>query len=1064
MHSQSPSPEFAASTISIKEIVEKNAQQYTPLLEDAPYTSKTIRLIAFYLPQFHQIPENDTWWGKGFTEWTNVKAAKPQFAGHYQPHVPGELGYYDLAHDPKILPRQIELAKLYGLEGFCFYFYWFNGKRLLEDPVRHYLENQKLDFPFCLCWANENWSRRWDGLDNEILIGQKHSPDDDLAFIEYISQYFHDPRYIRIAGKPLLLVYRPGLLPSAKATANRWRQWCRNHGIGEVYLAYTQSFEAVNPKKYGFDAAIEFPPNRAGIQPLLVREKEIFNEDFSGVLYDLNEVAQPSQHYSKPDYTLFRGLCPSWDNTARRREKATIFINNPPRLYQEWLYNAALDTASRFKQKDTSLVFVNAWNEWAEGAHLEPDRKNGYAYLQATREALVQADTYCGRQRILLVAHDAHPHGAQSLILHIAKVLHEDFFFAVDMVVLGDGALLEKYANYATIHSLAGEKHDGRKAAELSASLFAQGIHTAICNTTVTGIFAKTLKEQGFRVVSLIHELTSVIKKNYLQPQVQSIARHADCIVFPAREVQQGFSTFTDLPLPATVIRPQGLFRKNTMLSLPAGKAKKQLLNKLNLENNALIVLSVAFGDHRKGVDLFVDAGLLVAREMENVFFVWVGHFDAAMEKEIKKRLDNSNFADRFIFPGMDFQSDIYYAGADLYALTSREDPFPNVVLEALNASTPVIAFDGAGGFTELLSRGIGSLIPPFDTQAFAREIISLLQNPENIEAKGRTGQAIISKEFSFRHYLFELLELAGIAPKRISVIVPNYNYGRYLAERISSITQQTYPIYELIVLDDASTDDSVTQLEKILPERAGDLTFIANESNSGNPFIQWKKGVETATGDYIWIAEADDSSAAGFLEEVVKAFTDPQVVMSYCQSKQLSAKGSIICNNYLDYLADVSSAKWLHHYVIDGKEEICSALAIKNTIPNVSAVLFEKKRLMKVLREHIETIKQYRIAGDWLIYVMLLKGGNIAFSPRALNLHRRHQESRTLGNFNISQLREIISLQQIIRDSFHPDDEVVEKAFTHTQHLYEKFGLATEQAPTFDKNPELSEYLKAGR
>jgi lipopolysaccharide biosynthesis protein len=368
------------------------APRYVPrLAPNAPPFEKVVRAIAFYLPQFHSIPENDAWWGKGFTEWTNVNPAKPQFAGHYQPHVPDDfLGHYDL-RDTVVMRKQIELAKQYGIEGYCFYTYWFGGKRLLEKPVENYLKDKTLDLPFCLCWANENWSRRWDGLESEILMAQQHSPEDDLAFIQSVAAYMSDPRYIRVDGKPLLLVYRPSLLPSAKETANRWRDWCRQNSIGEVFLAYTQSFEAVDPVTYGFDAAIEFPPNNSA-PPNITAHVEPLAGDFAATVYDWRELVERSKNYKTPDYKLFRGVCPAWDNTARRKNKGSILLHSSPQGYQEWLYSAIADTRKRFMRPDERLIFINAWNEWAEGAHLEPDKRYGYAYLEATRMAHIRAD------------------------------------------------------------------------------------------------------------------------------------------------------------------------------------------------------------------------------------------------------------------------------------------------------------------------------------------------------------------------------------------------------------------------------------------------------------------------------------------------------------------------------------------------------------------------------------------------------------------------------------------------------------------------------------------------
>lgn len=395
---------------------EEEGTVYVPLLQAPPLENREVKVICFYLPQFHAIPENDAWWGTGFTEWTNVEPAQPQFINHYQPHVPGELGYYNLL-EKATQQRQIELAKLYGIEGFCFYFYWFGGTRLLEKPIENYLNDSTLDLPFCLCWANENWSRRWDGLDHEMLIAQQHSPVDDIAFIECVAKYMKDDRYIRIDGKPLLLVYRPGLLPAPRETVARWRNWCRDHGIGEIYLAYTQSFEALDPASYDFDAAIEFPPNNSAL--INVNDKVVpLRADFEANVYDARVLVERSENYHQPAYKLFRSVCPSWDNTARRKNKGSILINSNPGIYQRWLTNAIQYTKKAYSHPDERLVFVNAWNEWAEGAHLEPDQRYGYAYLEATRMAQVKTS---------LANKEKHTNTKQSIAI-VVHAFYEEVF------------------------------------------------------------------------------------------------------------------------------------------------------------------------------------------------------------------------------------------------------------------------------------------------------------------------------------------------------------------------------------------------------------------------------------------------------------------------------------------------------------------------------------------------------------------------------------------------------------------------------------------------------------
>ncbi|HMS83260.1 MAG TPA: glycoside hydrolase family 99-like domain-containing protein [Nitrospira sp.] len=1022
---------------------------YIPLLQATPLKSKPARVICFYLPQYHPIPENDAWWGEGFTEWTNVQPAMPQFAGHYQPRVHGELGYYNLLN-PAVQRRQVELAKLYGIGGFCFYFYWFGGKRLLEKPIENYLNDRRLDLPFCLCWANENWSRRWDGLDSEILIAQQHSPEDDVAFIRYVSRYMCDTRYIRIGGKPLLLVYRPSLLASAKETAQRWRGWCRDNGVGEIYLAYTQSFETLDPSQYGFDAAIEFPPNNS-VLPNITNTVTSPERRFRGVAYDWRVLAARSEKYQHPQYRLFRGVCPAWDNTARRKNRSTVFLHSTPSLYKRWLKNAIQDTEKRFATQDERLIFVNAWNEWAEGAYLEPDARYGYAYLQATRNALSGDKDGLNEEgrKIVLVAHDAYPHGAQLLSFNLAKTLRHGFGFHVDMICLGDGPLKTEYAKWATVHDLARVDVRGPEAIALARRLYEEGHRAALVNTTASGYFLETLATNGIKCIALIHELRGVLDQLSLHGHAKSIATHATRIVFAAEEVATSFKEVASADVSKFVIRPQGLYKRRSKLSDRAAD-RKNLRQKLGLPQDTQIVLGVGYADRRKGIDLFVEAGLKMAQRVPHARWVWIGHWEETMSREVGEKLSEfPEKKDRFIFPGLQSDTDLFYGGADVFALTSREDPFPSVVLEALDAEVPVVGFEGAGGFIGLLKEGCGQLVAKEDAAAFADAISHILTTSHEREMLGLHGAKVINERFSFRHYVYDLLDLVGIEMKRVSVVVPSFNYAHYLQERISSITAQRYPVFEIIFLDDCSNDHSVKVARDILEAQSIDYKVIVNKENSGSVFSQWKRGVEQARGTHVWIAEADDSCSPAFLTEVVNGFEDPEVVLSYCESKQIDEDGQVLANNYLPYVADIDAKRWLTPFINGGREEVAEALSIKNTIPNVSGVVFERSRLNSILDDNIDLIRAYRVAGDWLVYILMLKRGKIAFSPAPLNQHRRHSLGVTIGNRNKTQLDEIQRVQALVAQEFEVPQEKVDAARKYIEHLSRQFGLGFSSTAT---------------
>jgi len=351
---------------------------------------RSVKLIAFHLTQFHPIPENDAWWGEGFTEWTNARRGRAFYPQHRQPQLPGELGYYDLREEPARAAQEA-LARRFGIDAFCYYYYWFGGKRLLERPLEAMLAGGSPQLPFCLCWANENWTRRWDGKDDEILIAQRHSPEDDVAMMRDLIRHFRDPRYLRVDGKPFLLVYRTDLLPDSRATVRRWREECRRAGVGEIHLCLVRRFDMPPHGASGFDAMVDFPPHGL-IAAELTRGMRGLERDFRGRIFDYRDLVRDALYrYHPPRGPLpnYPGVMPSWDNTARKGARAHVFQGGTPLRYRAWLAEA-IRAASDNARLAHPMVFINAWNEWAEGCHLEPDPEYGLAWLEATRAA--QAD------------------------------------------------------------------------------------------------------------------------------------------------------------------------------------------------------------------------------------------------------------------------------------------------------------------------------------------------------------------------------------------------------------------------------------------------------------------------------------------------------------------------------------------------------------------------------------------------------------------------------------------------------------------------------------------------
>ena len=357
------------------------------------------RLITFYLPQFHPIPENDSWWGKGFTEWTNVTRARPLFHGHEQPRLPADLGFYDL-RIPETRLAQAELARTHGIEGFCYWHYWYAGKRLLQRPFIEVLRTGEPDFPFCLGWANHSWTGAWHGAPSRILIEQTYpGKEDEKAHFNELLEAFIDSRYIHVDGKPLLIVANPHRLPEPRRLTDHWRSLAIQAGLKGLYLVGI-SWQNWNPYENGFDASIVFNP-LVGFDALNRRIHPVLRFAFRAHRAFLRRVKiarLPVERYPyaafianalpslSKEYLQYPCIIPNWDNTPRAGFGGIVLTGSTPELFQTHLHEAIQQVSQN--QPDHQLVFIKSWNEWAEGNYLEPDQKWGRAYLQAICTAL----------------------------------------------------------------------------------------------------------------------------------------------------------------------------------------------------------------------------------------------------------------------------------------------------------------------------------------------------------------------------------------------------------------------------------------------------------------------------------------------------------------------------------------------------------------------------------------------------------------------------------------------------------------------------------------------------
>ena len=582
-------------------------------------------VFAYYLPQFHPTALNDAVWGTGFTEWRNVARGIPRFDGHYQPRIPRDLGFYDL-RSPDAFADQIALAQEAGLKGFAFYYYNFDGDRLLDLPLDLFMEMDH-NFNFFLVWANENWTKAWDGMDREVIKAQSHKWD-ALPFIaKDIARHMNDERYYRIEGRPLFVMYRPGLVPDPKRYLGRLRKLIAQEIGDEPLLFMAQGFGDEDPRPFGLDGAIEFPPHKIGqglepINSLL----NFYDHDYRGQVFSYSDFVKSATAVVPPPYPMIRTVFPSWDNEPRRPRSGMVVHGSTPKKYREWL-GKAIRFAKRNPIGRCNIVAINAWNEWCEGAYLEPDVHYGSAYIAETKRAIFGPVILSRDELIMLIGHDAYRHGAQLLLYDIARQL-KMLGHRVAILLLEGGPLESEYRDVSDYFAIVGQF---QRLDQLLKEPTIQEFKLAITNTVVTGGTVADLKENGIRV-SL-----SFMRWATLSRSVHATAVRNHFAPLRYRHLSGGMRSKIIARIFKTLFRTKLRIMAQGIYNLPFTPPPPRKRNSIP------IIVNAGFGDLRKGYDLFIGIANYFSENELPGRFVWVGDTHEGLSTWVKAPEITSN-------------------------------------------------------------------------------------------------------------------------------------------------------------------------------------------------------------------------------------------------------------------------------------------------------------------------------------------------------------------------------------------------------------------------------------
>jgi glycosyltransferase involved in cell wall biosynthesis/GT2 family glycosyltransferase len=732
-------------------------KKYKEKKDEYEQVFKVVEPYAIYFPQFHVLEENRRTFYEGYHDMVNLEELKKQDNSVEVP-IKNYLGYYDLQKNREIIPRQITLAQASGFMGFAIYYYWFSensitgNHMLMREVVDQFFQNRMDNFDVFFIYANESWTGNpaFNQHENNAVIGNIFSPEKITENLNNLVGYFKHTNYKKINNKPVFFIHHPWEMSDEEIT--------RFQTIGDGLLK-REGFDGIElvlsdmQKQYpgysNYSHHPDYKSSQAG--SFLVYENGIRYIDYQRYVDEY--LVSRTKTVANVESVFY-----NFNNTARlffhkdRDILLTKTKNNTHDYFKKFLIQQLNKYVNR--QGVSKIFLINSWNEWGEQMAIEPSTELGSTLLTVWEDAIKPIAKQ--HRTILYVGHDAGSHGAQLLSLYIIKELRESFGFEVILLIRSGGPLEDEYAKYAKVYNLENYKDvDDQK--ELIGKIRSIGVVYAITNTALTGTIAGMLTDAGFIVVSLIHELPGNIKKFQAEDDLKQIAKKSHHIVFPASFVLERDSEIVGFDRSKVSIIPQGLYIKNKYKN-SKNSARRLLRNQLGIGDNTVIVLGVGAGSLRKGVDIFAQVANGV--DQKNVYFVWVGD----IEDEMKERVASlSRDNDRLFFLPSQESISHYYAGADIFLLTSREDPFPSVVLDAMNVAVPVIGFLNAGGFSDIVTEDTGLLVRYLDVDSMIRGVVSLLRDRDQRKKMGGQARGVIERDFNFKNYVKNILGLLGL-------------------------------------------------------------------------------------------------------------------------------------------------------------------------------------------------------------------------------------------------------------------------------------------------------------